>query len=155
MLSGNLRLPHLQAFERRPIVFVTTDTAARHPLIACAEAYESLVQTWTRSAKIDGWHVGRFILMPDHVHLFARAGLDAKSLAVWMQTWKSLTSRQLCAQLSIEPPLWQKDYFDRFLRSNENYREKWWYVLLNPVRKGLCRVPEEWPWQGELHKLKF
>jgi hypothetical protein len=72
-----------------------------------------------------------------------------------MQTWKSLTSRHLTAALSTKPPIWQKDYFDRYLRSTESYREKWWYVELNPVRKALCVEPAEWPWQGELYELRF
>jgi len=155
MPVANLRLPHLPAFARQPIVFVTTVTHGRRPLLSCQIALEALVNTWTRSAIVDGWYVGRFILMPDHVHLFARPALNAKPLATWMQTWKSLTSRHLSAALAIRPPLWQKDYFDRYLRSAENYREKWWYVTLNPVRKALCVEPAEWPWQGELHELRF
>ncbi len=154
MWSGSHRLPHLTAFDRQPVVFVTAVTEGRRPLLGCADASDVLVRTWRRSADFDGWYVGRYILMPDHVHFFARPGLGAKSLPVWMKTWKSLASRELCARLGVTPPFWQKDYFDRYLRSDENYREKWWYVLLNPVRKGLCREPEDWPWQGELYDLK-
>jgi len=93
--------------------------------------------------------------MPDHVHLFARAATDAKPLAQWVETWKSLSSRQLKTQLGLEPPLWQRDYFDRFLRSADNYSEKWDYVAMNPVRKKLCEKPDDWPWKGRLNELRF
>ena len=155
MSSEKPHLPHLPAFDRQPVVFVTTVTHERRTVLACQTALRALVTTWTRSPIIDGWYVGKFIIMPDHVHLFARPALDAKPLSAWMQTWKSITSRQLAAALSVDPPIWQKDYFDRYLRSAENYQQKWWYLELNPVRKALCTEPKEWPWQGELFHLQF
>jgi hypothetical protein len=38
--------------------------------------------------------------------------------------WKSVSSRELAAALDIAPPNWQPDYFDRYLRSRENYGQK-------------------------------
>ena len=95
------------------------------------------------------------MLMPDHVHLFARAFLEAKPLADWVGTWKSLSSRKITIALSATPPFWQKNYFDRFVRSTDDYEEKWRYVEMNPVRKGLCSQSAEWPWQGELFDLRY
>ncbi|MDD2765391.1 MAG: transposase [Opitutaceae bacterium] len=153
--SEHKHLVHLQPFSRHPTVFLTVVTHHRRPLLACHEAYAVLVGIWNRSPVADGWFVGRFIVMPDHVHLFARPSADAKLLAHWIQTWKSLSSRQITALLKITPPLWQKDYFDRFLRSADNYQGKWNYVVMNPMRKRLCSRPAEWPWQGELTELRF
>lgn len=153
--SLNRRLPHLSAFARQPIVFVTTVTHGRKSLLASDAASEILGEAWARSAAIDGWYVGRYVLMPDHIHLFARPALDARPLCAWMQSWKSLTSRRLAIALCTTPPSWQKDYFDRYLRSAESYRAKWDYVVHNPVRQALCLTPTEWPWQGELHDLRF
>jgi REP element-mobilizing transposase RayT len=94
-------------------------------------------------------------LLPDHVHLFARPAVNAKPLANWIQTWKSLSSRQITTLLHAFSPIWQKDYFDRFLRSADNYQGKWNYVEMNPVRRRLCSRPAEWPWQGELNELRY
>ena len=149
------RLAHLRPFVRQPIVFLTVVTNERRPVLACYAAQAVLREIWSNAPTLDGWAVGRYVLMPDHVHLFARAGLDAKSLAKWVQGWKSLSSRRLTAALKLAPPLWQKDYFDRFLRSADNYSEKWAYVVANPVRKGLARAPAEWPWQGVMEDLAF
>ncbi len=149
------RLPHLQSFAREPIVFLTTVTADRRRCLANATAQQILSVLWSNSPQIDGWFVGDYLLMPDHVHLFARPARDAKPLAAWVGAWKSLSSRQLKHTLQLPPPLWQADYFDRFLRSAESYTEKWNYVAMNPVRAGLCQRPEEWPWKGRLHDLYF
>ncbi len=91
--------------------------------------------------------------MPDHVHLFAKCGDDAKPLANWIGGWKSLSSRALRPALGLTEAFWQPDYFDRFLRSEESYREKWGYVAFNPVRKGLCGNPDDWPWKGRLNLI--
>jgi hypothetical protein len=54
-----------------------------------------------------------------------------------------------------EKPIWQKDFFDRQLRSGEGYTEKWQYVRENPVRAGLTPSVDAWPWQGEMHPLMW
>ena len=48
------------------------------------------------------------------------------------------------------PRLWQPGFFDHVLRSDESYAEKWNYVRNNPVRAGLVRTTDEWPYQGEI-----
>jgi REP element-mobilizing transposase RayT len=145
----------LHAFARQPIVFVTAVTERRRVLLACADAHRILRAVWEKSAAADGWFVGRYVLMPDHVHLFARAAHDAKSLAGWIRTWKSVSSRLLATQLGVAAPVWQKDYFDRFLRSADDYGKKWEYIRQNPVRKALAASAGEWPWAGVIHDLEF
>jgi hypothetical protein len=44
----------------------------------------------------------------------------------------------------------QRDFFDTRLRDDAHFAEKCEYVLGNPVRKGLCVTPEEWP-----HSIAF
>jgi REP element-mobilizing transposase RayT len=52
-------------------------------------------------------------------------------------------------------PLWQRDFWDTQLRRSENYESKWLYVVNNPVRAGLSKCVEEWPFQGELNVLEW
>ena len=148
-------LPHLRSFTPQPIIFLTAVTHARQPVLANATALETLTTLWHRSAALDGWVVGDYLLMPDHVHLFARAAPDAKALAQWVGAWKSVGTRMRKRTAQFRSPMWQSDYFDRFLRSSDNYSDKWNYVAMNPVRKGLCRRTEDWPWKGRLFDLTF
>ena len=99
--------------------------------------------------------MGNYILMPDHVHLFARPEIGARRMAEWIQMWKSVSSRRIAAVLSIKPSIWQPEYFDRYLRSSENYSEKWHYVELNAVRAGLVETAEAWPYRGTINNLIF
>lgn len=83
--------------------------------------------------------------MPDHVHAFVSPWRDREQrLSHFMQSWKS------CVTLRLKPdvPLWQREFFDRLLRSGESLSEKWAYVKMNPVRAGLCGNPDEYPFSG-------
>jgi len=87
--------------------------------------------------------------MPDHVHLFVRGNLDF-SLRQWMRILK----RALSKAISSAPPHWQQGFFDHLVRCSESYAEKWEYVPQNPVRARLVKIPDEWPWQGEVVRLE-
>lgn len=63
---------------RPTLVFITVCTKDRVPWLACDEAHRLLVETWRRA---DAWLVGKFVLMPDHLHLFAAPRLG-RSLAL-------------------------------------------------------------------------
>ena len=153
--SEGMHLPHVTPFAKSPIYFFTAGAANRSPLFACTDAHRILTDVWRNSAACDGWYVGRYVVMPDHVHFFARPAVDAKSRAVWCKTWKSITSRQIIQAMGVRPPIWQADTFDHILRNSESYAEKWAYVCANPIRAGLVAKAEDWPWQGEINSLTF
>lgn len=155
--DGNAKLhghlAHLEPKSDAPIVFFTATTYRRRRLLNCQEAHVVLLDIWTRSGAHDGWFVGDYLLMPDHVHFFARFGRDSKSMAEWVKMWKSLSARALDKDSGMA--VWQPDYFDRFLRSGESYSEKWAYVQDNPVRAGLVPQADDWPFKGRIHVLRY
>jgi putative transposase len=101
----------------------------------------------------DGWWVGHYILMPNHVHFFARPEVGGRPTANWVQMWKGVSSRRIAKTLNLPPRIWQPEYFDRYLGSAESYSEKWDYVEQNPVRAGLVERFEDWPYRGVIHDL--
>ena len=40
--------------------------------------------------------------------------------------------------------MWLDERFDRIVRDEAELMEKWTYIRLNPVKKGLCARPEDW-----------
>jgi putative transposase len=148
-------LAHVPSFRDNPIVFFTACTYQRRKILASPKCEEILYEIWQRSADHDGWYVGHYILMPDHVHFFVRSEIGAKRMTDWVEMWKSVSSRRIAAALSIKPPIWQPEYFDRYLRSGENYAEKWHYVEQNAVRAGLVEAVEVWPYRGTINDLMF
>jgi putative transposase len=151
---GRQSLPHLTSLEfpnQTIIQYVTVSVAKRRQLLARPEIAQLLVDSWRQA---DHWLVGRYVVMPDHVHLFCSpARLPVTPLRNWMSFWRNLATRKW--PNADEKPIWQKDFFDRQLRSGESYHQKWLYVWENPIKNGLVKNPEDWPFQGELNVLQW
>ncbi len=112
-----------------------------------------LVEEWVNAKDRHDWHIGRYVIMPDHVHFFCAPGNDAKDLSIFMKAWKEWTSKKIKRIYDIDGKIWQREFFDHLLRNEESYAQKWDYVLNNPVRAGFVEKSDEWPWQGEIEKF--
>ena len=109
---------------------------------------------FARNAAARGAWVGRYVLMPDHVHLFVVIEDDRIRLSAWIGSLKKTVSKVLRGR-GEAPPHWQKGFFDHVMRGSESYSQKWDYVRANPVRAGLVARPENWPHAGEIHELEY
>jgi putative transposase len=154
---------HLRRLDRiwvdSPIYFVTTCTQSRRAVLARPEIAEILIDEWRAARDRHGWAVGRYVIMPDHVHFFCRPEYESKTLSQFMRAWKSWSSRSAHNILRPQPataaptPFWQREFFDHMLRSSESYSEKWNYVFENPVRAGLVTRADDWAYAGEIETL--
>jgi putative transposase len=140
-----------------PIYFITICTFRRRPILA-RPAFASILLEELRDARErHGWAIGSYVIMPDHVHFFGAPDYDAKNLSDFMREWKSWTSRRIRAlqprPTTAATTLWQREFFDHILRSDESYSQKWDYVRDNPVRAGLVRAYDDWPYSGTIESL--
>ena len=119
-------------------------------MLASPAVHAAIVTAWNSATT---WLVGRYVIMPDHLHLFcAPNGVDASPLERWMRHWKSRGTRGLGETAGS---MWQRHHWERQLRTGESYGEKWEYFRNNPVRAGFVRHADEWPYQGELNELRW
>ena len=138
--------------ELPPLYFVTFNTYRRAHVLAREPVHAAFVE-FCRRAELFDVVVGRYVLMPDHVHLFvALPEVGNVTLSGWMKSLKAVLGKTLLT-LGTDKPHWQEGFFDHLLRSEESEAQKWEYVRMNPVRAGLCPTPEDWPYQGEIHRL--
>jgi hypothetical protein len=73
------------------------------------------------------------------------------NLSDFVGRWKSYTARELSKRKIIEEPqVWQSGFFDRLLRNENEWGEKYQYMLQNPVRAGLVSKTTDWPYKGSL-----
>ena len=183
-MNSDERPPRLKRLDRlftsQPLYFVTTNTEDRKPILANAKVHEDF-RKFCETGLTRGVFVGKYVLMPDHIHLFVAFGGEYESalvkrrrsqsaatsgepvaavydrrlrlLSEWMKSVKNSLSKTLRG-MNIPAPHWQKGFFDHVMRSEESYSEKWLYVAENPVRKKLTVRPEAWPYQGEIYPLE-
>ena len=159
-IKGNPpRLPKIFQRDDTSVYFITICTLNRQAILASSQVHEAF-RSYAAQGKEFGAAVGRYVIMPNHLHVFV--GLDPKmTVSRWVKGLKrslddalrqtghkpaALNQSKLCG-------FWQPGAFDHLLRSTESYQQKWHYVWQNPVRAGLVHRPEDWPYQGELVRI--
>jgi REP element-mobilizing transposase RayT len=137
----------------RPFYFVTFNTYKRQSLLARQDVHEAFCRFCFKAQERDVT-VGRYVILPDHVHFFAAFPIDGITLCSWVQLLRTVMGKTLL-RIGIQKPHWQEGFFDHLLRSCESYSQKWEYARMNPVRAKLCETPEAWPYQGEIVRIPF
>jgi len=132
-----------------PVYFVTFCTANRKPILANNAIHNNFCR-YAENAESRGIAVGRYVIMPDHLHCFIRMA-PQHSLGTTVRMMK----RALSVAIEERMPHWQPGFFDHLLRHRESYSEKWDYVYQNPVRAGLVERPEDWTFQGEVVSIRY
>jgi len=119
----------------------------RHPAVAQIVA-NAFLKGAPRRYDLFAW-----VIMPNHVHLLIKqkAGFP---LARLVQHWKSSTAYTIntnfrCHPLIMLPEgrsIWQRDYWDRYIRNAEHFLKVKAYIENNPANAGLVRNPRAWRW---------
>ena len=102
------------------------------------------------------WDVYAAVVMPDHVHVLVRPRPISPSspevfhsLSAILHSVKGFTSHRINDRLNRSGCVWQDETYDRIMRDEEEFIEKWHYIRTNPVKAGLVATPEEYPWHYE------
>jgi REP element-mobilizing transposase RayT len=145
------RIPVWLQDEQSVIYFVTICVADRKPVLANDGAFNAFK---IAASKLKNWKVLAAVLMPDHLHVIAtptedrdaRIGDFSAALKRWMRE-EILEHSKRSACPTTTKWEWQPGCFDRLLRSDESLQNKWLYVEENPVRAGLVKRFEDWPYR--------
>jgi putative transposase len=90
--------------------------------------------------------------MPNHVHLLLTPKIET---SIALRKLKGTSAREANKLLGLTgQPFWQGESYDHLVRSPEEFERIENYILQNPVRAGLARVPEEYPWSSGFRGLK-
>lgn len=94
-----------------------------------------------------GWRafIHAAVVMPDHAHVLL-SPLESRALQEITRGIKGSSARGINKLLRRDQRVWQKESFDHELRREEAVRQTGEYICQNPVRKGLCSTPDEYPW---------
>jgi putative transposase len=87
-----------------------------------------------------------YCYMPDHLHLLVEGLSNTANLRSFASLAKQHSACATRHRVALR--LWQKGYFERVLRDGDDPFNVARYVVQNPVRAGLVRSPEDYPFTG-------
>ncbi|HTZ72532.1 MAG TPA: transposase [Candidatus Aquilonibacter sp.] len=126
--------------------FLTFCCARRRPIFRDPQTAARLVEQLRERSAVHAFAVHAYRVMPDHLHLIV-CGLEPRSdLIVFVSDLKHETAHLHRARTGEQ--LWQKRFYDRVLRSGERADAVAGYIWMNPVRKGMCSAPQDYPYSG-------
>ena len=94
-------------------------------------------------------------VMPDHMHLliqpWPKGDDDKGKSAFWelselLHSIKSFSAHSINELEKTSGSIWQKERFDRYVRSDRDLEQKFHYILRNPWNSGVAKRNEDYPW---------
>ncbi len=122
------------------VVFVTV-RAKPGINLAAPDSANRMIEAMGRMAGRHNVSVHAYCIMPDHVHFVVSCAGEGGDIRKWIR----YTKRQTAGALGIAG-LWQRSYWDRHARKDDDVKEMVRYALCNPVRRELCDRFEAWPY---------
>jgi putative transposase len=133
------RIPVWLADGQTVTYFLTLCVAERKAVLDNPKTFHAIK---TFCSENENWRTIAAVVMPNHFHALIRPQLnrDAKP------TQFSAGLKRFVQKRTKTNWKWQDGVFDRLLRRNEFIEAKWHYMRENPVRTGLVRRWEDWPY---------
>jgi len=99
------------------------------------------------------WKVYAAVILPDHTHALVQPlphpDGGAYDLGEIIHSVKRFSVYQINRLRGAKGSLWQDERYDRIVRDEAEFLEKWNYIRNNPVKVGLSEYPEDYPWLYE------
>ncbi|HET9178567.1 MAG TPA: transposase [Terriglobia bacterium] len=136
---------------RRPFLsdryfFITVRLLRRRTKLADAD-FGLLARAFNRARALHPFLLTAWVFLPDHWHAIC-APHPTATISLIVKSLKQSSTMAINRRRAASGELWQPRFFDRALRTVREYSEKVEYIHLNPVKAGLVRRAEDWPWSS-------
>jgi alanyl-tRNA synthetase/REP element-mobilizing transposase RayT len=144
-------LPH---FERPWAKYMVTFATINH-LQLSPKARDLVLESLVFTDRQRRWQLFAACVMPDHVHVLFEPQIkeqdpDGKpifwSLTELMHSVKSFTAHEINKVENTTGGVWEKESFDRMMRSDADLEEKFHYICRNPWDSGIVPITEPYKW---------
>ena len=153
VLGEKITRRHLPHWQREGAVYFLTWRCAKGVILS--ETERDFVLCAIRHWDGKRWKVYAAVVMPNHVHVLAQP--LAKGHSVWdlgelLHSVKSYSAHQIAKarkdrrDAGPTRPIWQDERYDRWIRDDDEFAEKWQYIADNPVKEGLAATAVEYRW---------
>jgi REP-associated tyrosine transposase len=138
---------------RRPFLseryfFITVRVLKRRAKLI--ETDTLLARAFNRTRALHDFYLTAWVFLPDPAaagHAIC-APLYPVSISLAIKSVKQSSMSAINRGRGADGELWQPRFFDRALRTVQEYTEKVEYIHLNPVKAGLVRRPQDWRWSS-------
>ncbi|MEF8715866.1 MAG: transposase [Accumulibacter sp.] len=120
------------------IYLLTLVTAGRERVFQDFRAARRVVRAFAEQAVRDYGTTLAFVVMPDHVHWLLELGSEG-GVSAAVRVYRAKVS------LALGRRIWQKGFYDRALRREEDLVAVARYVVGNPVRAGIVARVGDYP----------
>ncbi|HKB11108.1 MAG TPA: transposase [Vicinamibacterales bacterium] len=127
-------------------IFLTMCTFERNQYFRDAARAEQVRSQLLQTALDYGVDVIAYCLMWDHVHALFTGLTESADNRMCADRFRQISSFHFGR--SFASTLWQEGYYDRALRDEESTLDVVAYIVLNPVRAGLCARAIDYPYVG-------
>jgi REP element-mobilizing transposase RayT len=93
-----------------------------------------------------GWLCHSYCLLPNHVHLLLET--PTPNLALGMRIVNGRFAQRFNRRYGRTGHVFEGPYHAELVARDAHFLETCRYIVLNPVRAGLCSDPAEWPWSS-------
>jgi len=128
------------------IYHVTSRGNAKQEIFADDEDRQTFLMHLARAVRRFSWICHAFCLMGDHYHLLIET--PSANLSRGMQYLNSAYTQAFNRRHGRSGHVLQGRYKAVLVEKESHLLELTRYLVLNPVRAGLVRRPEEWPWSS-------
>lgn len=142
------RPPRVPGFEYRGPYryFLTFCTHGRHEAFRDPTTVAAVMSHIRRTARAMQFALLAYCLMPDHAHLLVEGAAPDADLRSFVRRAKQTSGQSYARRTGRR--LRQEGYYDRVLRADDDAGAIARYILGNPVRAGLVRMPAGYPHLG-------
>jgi REP element-mobilizing transposase RayT len=141
-----IRLPSDEYSAPGNVCSITLTTAHRLPEFANVALAEECELALKRRIDAAGVTLLAYCLMPDHAHLLLSPS-SGTSMLDFVRDYKGETTH-LAWRYGVRGALWQRSFYDHFLRKDEDMYRVVAYILDNPLRAGLVQEPAMYRFSG-------
>jgi putative transposase len=143
----NIRL-HPTRYRGRGRYFITICCEGRRCIFSEPKQAEAIIDQFEIASGKYKFAANAYCVMPDHFHALVDGFGQDSDLLLFVRGFKQVTTRAFSGGTGIS--LWQKKFYDHILRTEDSPEAVAWYIWMNPVRKGFCSEPDEYPYSGSL-----
>jgi REP-associated tyrosine transposase len=106
---------------------------------------ETFLTLFGRLSERHAWKLETYVLMSNHYHLLMQI---EDGLSEGMRELNGGFARYTNVRNGLDGHLFGKRFWCELVKDEAHYLQTARYIVLNPIRAGICAAPEDWRWSS-------